>query len=124
MLGSWAHAPVSRRPPISLDTIVARTRMYTYAANVWDLSIVQGPSPVIRSLFHFCLLRFAVPLRFYGLRGCGGGGPGAQKSKKKKSKKSKKDDSDSSDSDSDSSESDSDEKPDPEGEMRLSSFFN
>jgi hypothetical protein len=26
-------------------TIVARTRMYTYAANVWDLSIVQGPFP-------------------------------------------------------------------------------
>jgi hypothetical protein len=26
-------------------TIVARTRMYTYAANVCDLSIVQGPFP-------------------------------------------------------------------------------
>jgi hypothetical protein len=37
-----AHAAVSRRPPISLDTIVARTHMYTYAAKVWDLSIVQG----------------------------------------------------------------------------------
>jgi hypothetical protein len=38
----WEVAPafVSRRPPISLDTIVARTHMYTYAAKVWDLSIV------------------------------------------------------------------------------------
>jgi hypothetical protein len=37
-----AHAAVSRRPPIPLDTIVARTHMYTYAAKDWDLSIVQG----------------------------------------------------------------------------------
>ena len=37
-----AHAAVSRRPPISLDTIVARSESYTYAAKVWDLSIVQG----------------------------------------------------------------------------------
>jgi hypothetical protein len=29
-----AHAAVSRRPPISLDNIEARTRIYTYAANV------------------------------------------------------------------------------------------
>jgi hypothetical protein len=36
-----AHEAVSRRPPISLSTIVARTRMYTHAAKVWDLSIVQ-----------------------------------------------------------------------------------
>jgi hypothetical protein len=32
--------------PISLDTIVARTESYTYAAKVWDLSIVQGPFSV------------------------------------------------------------------------------
>jgi hypothetical protein len=38
--------PVSRRPPISLDMIVSRTHMYTYAAKVWDLSIVQGPVSV------------------------------------------------------------------------------
>jgi hypothetical protein len=38
-----AHAAVSPRPPISLDTSVARTRVYTYAAKVWDFSIVQGP---------------------------------------------------------------------------------
>ena len=37
-----AHAAVSRRPPISLYTIVAHTEGYTYAAKVWDLSIVQG----------------------------------------------------------------------------------
>jgi hypothetical protein len=38
-----AHAAVSRRPPNSLSTIVSRTECYTYAANVWDLSLVQGP---------------------------------------------------------------------------------
>jgi hypothetical protein len=41
-----AHEAVSRRPPISLDTIVARTHMYTCTAKVWDLSIVQGPFSV------------------------------------------------------------------------------
>jgi hypothetical protein len=40
------HAAVSRRPPISLDTIVARAEGYTYNAKVWDLSIVQGPFSV------------------------------------------------------------------------------
>jgi hypothetical protein len=32
--------------PISLYTTVARTHMNTYAAKVWDLSIVQGPFSV------------------------------------------------------------------------------
>jgi hypothetical protein len=41
-----AHAAVSRRPPVSLDTIVARTGGYAYTARVWDLSIVQGPFSV------------------------------------------------------------------------------
>ena len=41
-----AHAAVSRRPPIPLDTSVGRTEGYTYATKVWDLSIVQGPFPV------------------------------------------------------------------------------
>ena len=41
-MGEIAHEAVSRRPPIPLDTIVARTHTYTYAANVWGLSIVQG----------------------------------------------------------------------------------
>jgi hypothetical protein len=55
--GEVAHAAVSRRPPLSLDTMVARTRMYTYDAKVWDSSIVQGPFSVApcRTL----LLRFA-----------------------------------------------------------------
>jgi hypothetical protein len=35
-----AHAAVSRRPLISLDTMVARTEGFTHAANVWDVSIV------------------------------------------------------------------------------------
>jgi hypothetical protein len=39
--GVGGLAAVTRRPPISLDTIVARTRMYTYAATVWELSIVK-----------------------------------------------------------------------------------
>ena len=33
---------VSRRPPISLDTIAARTHMYTYDAKVWGVFIVRG----------------------------------------------------------------------------------
>jgi hypothetical protein len=38
-----AHAAVSRRPPISLYTIVARTHMYTYDAKVWDLPSFKDP---------------------------------------------------------------------------------
>ena len=41
-----AHEAVSRRPPISLDTIVARTGGYAYDVGVWDLSIVEGPFSV------------------------------------------------------------------------------
>jgi hypothetical protein len=37
---------VSRRPPISFSRIEARTEGYTYAAKVWDSSIVQGPFSV------------------------------------------------------------------------------
>ena len=37
---------VSRRPPISLCTIVARAGGYTYDAEVWALSLVQGPFSV------------------------------------------------------------------------------
>jgi hypothetical protein len=32
--------------PIPLSMIVARTHMYTHAANVWDVSIAQGPFSV------------------------------------------------------------------------------
>jgi hypothetical protein len=58
-----AHAFVSRRPPIPLSTIVARTHMYTHAAPVWGLSIVQGPfsvapcpnpSGTLRFVLHRC----------------------------------------------------------------------
>jgi hypothetical protein len=41
-----ALAAFSRRPPIPLDTIVARTEGYTYAANVWAVYLVQGPFSV------------------------------------------------------------------------------
>jgi hypothetical protein len=41
-----AHAAVSRRPPISLCTMVPRTGGYTYDVGVWDLSIIQGPFSV------------------------------------------------------------------------------
>ena len=44
-----AHAVVSRRPPIPLDTIVARTRLYTYAAKGWDLSFVKDHSLSLRA---------------------------------------------------------------------------
>jgi hypothetical protein len=37
-----AHAAVSRRPPISLFRIAARTEGYTYVANGWPLSLDQG----------------------------------------------------------------------------------
>jgi hypothetical protein len=37
-----AHTAVSRCPPIPLYTIVVRTGAYTYGAEVWDLSIIQG----------------------------------------------------------------------------------
>jgi hypothetical protein len=41
-----AHAAVSRRPPISLNSIVALTEDYTNAAKAWALCFVQGPSSV------------------------------------------------------------------------------
>jgi hypothetical protein len=53
----------SRRPPIPLDTTVARTEGFTYASKVWDSSLVQGPFSVsprqtVRfTTFHRCTLR-------------------------------------------------------------------
>jgi hypothetical protein len=41
-VGDKLHAAISRRPPISLYTIVARTEGYTNAVRVWDSSIVKG----------------------------------------------------------------------------------
>jgi hypothetical protein len=49
-----AHAAVSRRPPIPLDTTVTRTEGYAYDVGVWGLSIVQGPFSVAP-----CQTRFA-----------------------------------------------------------------
>jgi hypothetical protein len=40
------HAAVTRRPPISLYTMVARTEGYAYDVGVRDWSIVQGPFSV------------------------------------------------------------------------------
>jgi hypothetical protein len=52
-----AHEAVSRRPPTSLDTIVARTEGYTYGASVWDLYLVQGAFSVAHC--PTLMLRFA-----------------------------------------------------------------
>ena len=38
-----AHGTVTRRPPISLDTMVPRTVVYAHDLAVWALSIVHGP---------------------------------------------------------------------------------
>jgi hypothetical protein len=40
-----ARGAVTRRPPISLDTVVPRAEGYTYDVGVWDLSIVQEQFP-------------------------------------------------------------------------------
>jgi hypothetical protein len=42
---------VSRRPPIPLDTIVARTRMYTHAAKVWTgvATLCCSPSALLET---------------------------------------------------------------------------
>jgi hypothetical protein len=40
-----AHAPVSRRPLNPCDAIATRTEGYTYAENVWELSIFCRPVP-------------------------------------------------------------------------------
>jgi hypothetical protein len=48
-----AHAAVSRRPPISLYTTIARNHMCAYAVRVWDLPLVQGPFAVTRPIRNF-----------------------------------------------------------------------
>jgi hypothetical protein len=60
-----AHEAVSRRPPISLDTIVARTHMYTYSAKVWPLCIFQGSFSVAPC--QTLTLRFATFASLYSL---------------------------------------------------------
>jgi hypothetical protein len=52
-----AHGAVSRRPPISLDTMVPRTRGYAYDVGVWDLFIVQGPFSVAPCQTLTCSIR-------------------------------------------------------------------
>jgi hypothetical protein len=58
-----AHAAVTPRPPISLNTMVSGTGSYAYDVGVWELSIIQGafsvaprqtvrvPCVTIRNLF-------------------------------------------------------------------------
>jgi hypothetical protein len=48
-VGGFAHGAVSRRPPVSLDTMVPRTGGYACDVGVWNLSIVQGPFSVAPS---------------------------------------------------------------------------
>jgi hypothetical protein len=57
-----AHGAVTRRPPISLYTVVPRTVGYAYDVGVWDLSIVQRailcravPNPSLIRLLPLCL---------------------------------------------------------------------
>ena len=38
-----AHAAVFRHARPTLDTTLPRAEGFTYAANVWDLCLVQGP---------------------------------------------------------------------------------
>jgi hypothetical protein len=61
-----AHGAVSRRPPISLYTIVPRTGGDAHAAKVWDLSIVQEPfsvAPCPTPAFRFRPLSAPLPPR-------------------------------------------------------------
>jgi hypothetical protein len=62
-VGDELTRPFSPRPPIPLDTSVARTEGYTYAAEVWGLCIVQGPvlSPRAEPL----IVRFATVTSMY-----------------------------------------------------------
>jgi hypothetical protein len=56
-----AHGAGTRRPPISLYTMIPRTGGYAHDVGVWELSIVQGPFSVApcqtrydSQLFHRC----------------------------------------------------------------------
>jgi hypothetical protein len=52
------HGAVSRRPPVSLNTMVPRTGGYPYDVGVWDLSIIQGPFSVANltvAIRSFCI---------------------------------------------------------------------
>jgi hypothetical protein len=75
-----AHEAVSRRPPISLDTVVARNEGYTQAAKVLDLSLVQGPCSVAPCQTPNVTIRnfFTAVWRWAGARGRRGGAGGAR----------------------------------------------
>jgi hypothetical protein len=62
-----AREAVSRRPPIPLDVMVARTCMYTYDTKVTDLSTVQGSFSVAPC--QTLTLRFATLASLYQARG-------------------------------------------------------
>ena len=74
--GRWVHAAVSRRPPISLYAIAARSHVFTYGASVWDKTLVQGPFSVAPFLCrtqtipirNFCVACKLVASRGLGLR--------------------------------------------------------
>jgi hypothetical protein len=59
-----AHGAVSRRLPISLYTMVARTGGYTHDVGGWDLSIVQGQFLSRRAnlIRNFCIDVWGVPM--------------------------------------------------------------
>jgi hypothetical protein len=63
-----AHAAITRRPPISLEMVVARTGGYAHDVGVWDLSVVQGPFSVapcqaLASRFAVLSSLYASPIR-------------------------------------------------------------
>jgi hypothetical protein len=65
-----AHGGFTRRPPISLHTMVHRTGGFAYDVGVWELSIIQGPFSG-RAVPNPLVLRFATFPSLY-CRGVGG----------------------------------------------------
>jgi hypothetical protein len=55
----WVAHAISRRPTVSLNTIVARTHMYTYAASVWDFVSFKGHFLSRRAQASSSYVRFA-----------------------------------------------------------------
>jgi hypothetical protein len=62
--GASSPTGIQRCTPISLDRTVARTEGYTYAARVWDLSVVHGPFSVAPR--QTLTRRFATVASLYG----------------------------------------------------------
>jgi hypothetical protein len=62
---------LSRRPPIYLSRIAARTHMCAYAANVWNLSIIQGPETFCRPVPNLTVSIRNFPIAvFHGISTC------------------------------------------------------